>query len=47
MNLTPQQGFDLLGLLAIAGIMHALVAGAVCTALGCFKDAKFVKRVRS
>lgn len=40
MNLTAQQGFDLLGLLVIAGIMHALVAGAVCTALGCFKTGK-------
>lgn len=47
MNMTAQQGFDLLGLLVIAGIMHALVAGAVCTALGCFKDGVFRKRVRS
>ena len=47
MEITAQQGFDLLGLLAIAGIMHALVAGAVCTALGCFKDGVFKKHVRS
>jgi hypothetical protein len=40
MNLTAQQGLHLLGLLAIAGLMHALVAGVVCTALGCFRTAR-------
>jgi len=44
MDLTAQQGFDLLGLLVIAGIMHALVLGMVCTAVGCLRGGRLRKR---
>jgi hypothetical protein len=47
MDLTAQQGLDLLGLLAIVGIMHALVVGVVCTAAGCFKGGVFRSRART